>query len=86
MKTVCAWCGSPIGINCDHCGAPLLSANYIGCTITTDTAAMMCLNGETPLVYTARAIEAMQTSHGLCKQCAAPPTNPSPAVPTSPKS
>jgi hypothetical protein len=69
MKTLCAWCGSTIRVNCDHCGAPLLSANYIGCTITTDTAAMICLNAETPLVYTARAIERMHTSHGICQKC-----------------
>jgi hypothetical protein len=69
MKTLCAWCGSTISINCDHCGSPLIAADYVGCTFTTDTKAMLCLNGQTPLVYSTTSILTMTTSHGLCQPC-----------------
>ncbi len=68
MKIICAWCGSAISINCNHCGAPLLATNYAGGTFEPD--AMVCLNGETPLIYTQGAIDRMEISHGLCQVCA----------------
>lgn len=69
MKTICAWCGSTISVTCNHCGAPLLHTNYAGSTYSTQGAAMVCLNGLTPLIYSQFSIEAMEISHGICEPC-----------------
>ncbi len=70
MKTICAWCGSPISTNCDHCGAPLLTTQITGSTFGFGTQdAMVCLNGLTPVVYTGDAIDRMTVSHGMCARC-----------------
>jgi len=70
MKTICAWCGSVISVNCDHCGAPLLEANTQGSTWATfGQNNMVCLNGLTPVIYTQEAVDRMTVSHGLCKSC-----------------
>jgi hypothetical protein len=70
MKTICAWCGSTISVNCDHCGAPLLEANTQGSTWRTfGQNNMVCLNGLTPMIYSEEAIDRMPLSHGLCKRC-----------------
>lgn len=70
MKTVCAWCGSLIRIAC-HCGAPLLPASQVGATFPADV--MVCVNGESVLTYSQRAIDEMQVSHGMCASCLAIP-------------
>ena len=33
MKTICAWCGSTIGVHCDHCGAPLTHTTVLGASL-----------------------------------------------------
>jgi hypothetical protein len=71
MKTICAWCGSTVSVNCNHCGAPLTVTSYVGSTFDTD--AMVCFNGQTPLIYSRQAIEAMPITHGICKNCRALP-------------
>ncbi len=68
MRTICAWCGSPISITC-HCGAPLLPASQVGATFPVDV--MVCVNGESILTYSERAIEEMPVSHGMCTDCLA---------------
>jgi hypothetical protein len=73
MKTICAWCGSTLRIACSHCNAPLIAASAIGGTFGFYGDAMVCLNGETPEVYSRQAIDHMPVSYGLCDRCAALP-------------
>jgi hypothetical protein len=71
MKILCAWCGSPLGVTCTHCAAPLLATEYAGSTFQIDGAAMVCLNGETPLLYAQRTIDKMPVHHAMCAACEA---------------
>jgi len=76
MKTICAWCGSTIQVRCDHCGAPLTPTSVVGASLLfSERDAMTCLNGMTPILYSAQAIEHMEKNHGICKNCAALPPN-----------
>jgi hypothetical protein len=69
MKTICAWCGGTISVQCSHCSAPLIAATAIGGTFGFFGDAMVCLNGETPEIYSRQVIERMPVSHGLCDRC-----------------
>jgi hypothetical protein len=68
MRKLCAACGSVVSITCDHCAAPMMAANYVGNT-WFHGAAMVCLNGMTPVVYSQASIDAMEKTHTLCKGC-----------------
>ena len=69
MKTICARCAALISITCDHCGTPLLATGYAGSTF--DTGSMVCLSGQTPIVYSKSAIDAFPAAKAACPQCAA---------------
>jgi hypothetical protein len=71
MRTLCAWCGGTISVTCTHCNVPLTHSTYAGTYL--DSGAMICLNGQSPIIYSPRAIETMETSHGMCPYCAALP-------------
>jgi hypothetical protein len=69
VKTICAWCGKDIGSTCDHCNGKLLRAATLGGTLAFYGEALVCLNGETPIIYLQSALDAMPTSHGICNEC-----------------
>jgi hypothetical protein len=70
VKTICAWCQKTIQVRCEHCNGVLIEARAIGGTFGFYGEAMICLNGETPIVYTDTAVRAMQTTHEICQDCA----------------
>jgi hypothetical protein len=73
MRVICAWCGQPAGIRCEHCNDPLIHAQALGGTFGLWGDVMICLAGPTPLVYSHESIEKMDTTHGMCQKCAALP-------------
>jgi len=75
MKVLCAWCGSTIQIRCNHCNAPTIAANILGGSFGLYGDAMVCLNGETPVVFTQIAIDRMEKTYGLCDRCAELPAD-----------
>jgi len=75
MKVLCAWCGSTIQIRCNHCNAPTIAANILGGSFGLYGDAMVCLNGETPVVFTQVAIDRMENTYGLCDPCAELPAD-----------
>jgi hypothetical protein len=69
MRTVCAWCGKLIAAKCPHCNAALTPAGIATGVALPLGEAFVCLNAQTPIIYTARAIELMEASHGICTEC-----------------
>jgi hypothetical protein len=67
MRKACAWCGNTIAVYCDHCNATLIE------TRDTLTEPYVCINGLSPLLYTQRAIDQMEETHGMCRDCAVLP-------------
>ena len=74
MKTICAWCGSTISVNCEHCGEKLIPAITIGGTFALYGDALICLTSETPMVYSKDAVQRMAITHGLCETCSRLPS------------
>jgi hypothetical protein len=74
VKTVCAWCGATIEVRCEHCGENLVTARAIGGTFGFYGDAMVCLNGETPVIYTEFALQRMNQTHGICESCSRLPS------------
>lgn len=72
MKNLCALCSATVSVTCDHCNAPLIATNTVGNNWLLG-AAMVCLNGITPVVYTNVAIAKMETVYAYCQNCAALP-------------
>ena len=70
MRIICAWCAQLISTTCEHCNGVLISARALGGTFGFYGDCMICLNGETPIVYTQRTIEQMKPTHGICPACA----------------
>jgi hypothetical protein len=75
VKILCAWCGSTIQVRCNHCNAPLVAASVLGGTFGFYGDAMICLNGETPVVFAPHSIEKMDKTYGLCDACAELPAD-----------
>jgi hypothetical protein len=73
MREICAWCGSTMQIRCSHCNAPLAAANVLGGSFGFYGDAMICLNGETPIVFSRHSLEKIEKTYGLCETCAALP-------------
>jgi hypothetical protein len=60
-------------VRCSHCNAPLIAANVLGGTFGFYGDAMICLNGETPIVFSQHSLEKIEKTYGLCEKCAALP-------------
>jgi hypothetical protein len=75
VRTLCAWCGSTIAVRCNHCNAPLATSNFLGGTFAFYRDAMICLNGETPLIYSADTVAHMEKTYGLCQPCQSIPAD-----------
>jgi hypothetical protein len=63
-----------MAIYCPHCNEQLAPADAPGSTFARQgSGAMVCLSGQTAVVYSKSAIEEMKETSGICPECRSVP-------------